>query len=138
MEESSLLDSLNDHHIAALHHVYFPKINEKLETWRNVWARHRLHSTRSSPMQMWMSGQLQNPIRVDKINMTDITMYGIEGNIDEEDENVNQHPIFDPPQVELSENCLQEMAYRVPSTWTSDNYGIDKFEETLRININHI
>ena len=138
MEESNLLDPLNDHHIAALHHVYFPKINEKLETWRNAWARHRVRTTRSSPMQMWLSGQLQNPVGVDNINMADITMYGVEGNIDEDDENVNQRPIFDPPQVELSENCLQEMAHRVPSTWTSDNYGIDKYEETLGLIINHI
>ena len=138
MEESTLLDPLNDHHIAALHHVYFPKINEKLETWRNAWARHRIRTTRSSPMQMWLSGQIQNPVGVDNINMADITMYGVEGNITEEDGNGNQRPIFDPPEVELSENCLQEMAHQVPSTWTSDNYGIDKFEETLGIIYNHI
>jgi hypothetical protein len=137
MEESNLLDPLNDNHIAALHHVYFPKINEKLETWRNAWARHKIRTTRSSPMQMWLSGQLQNPVGVDNINTADITMYGVEGNIGEEDENVNERPIFDPPQVDLSESCLQEMADRVPSTWTSDNYGIDKFEETVGIIMNH-
>jgi hypothetical protein len=27
-------------------------------------------------MQMWLSGQLQNPVGVDNINMADITMYG--------------------------------------------------------------
>ena len=70
--------------------------------------------------------------------MADITMYGVEGNITEEDGNGNQRPIFDPPKVELSENCLQEMAHQVPSTWTSDNYDIDKFEETLGIIYNHI
>ena len=138
MEESTLLDPLNDHHIAALHHVYFPKINGKLETWRNAWARNRIRTTRSSPMQMWLSGQIQNLVSVDNINMANITMYGVEGNITEEDGNGNQRPIFDPPEVELSENCLQEMADQVPSTWTSDNYGIDKFEETLGIIYNHI
>ena len=138
MEESSVLDPLNEYHIAALHHVHFPKINKKLETWRNDWARHRLRTTRSSPMQMWLSGQLQNPVGVDDVNMADIPMYGVEGDIGEEDENIQQRPIFDPLNVELSENCLQEMTDRVPSTWMSDNYGIDKFEEILRIINNYI
>ena len=138
MEESSVLDPLNEYHIAALHHVHFPKINKKLETWRNAWARHRLRTTRSSPMQMWLSGQLQNPVGVDDVNMADIPMYGVEGDIGEEDENIQQRPIFDPLNVELSENCLQEMTDRVPSTWMSDNYGIDKFEEILRIINNYI
>ena len=54
MEESTLLDPLNGHHIAALHNVYFPKINEKHAgmPWRNAWAQHRIGTTRSSPMQM--------------------------------------------------------------------------------------
>ena len=138
MEESNLLDPLNDHHIAALHHAYLPKTNKMLEMWRNAWARHRLRTTRSSPMQMWLSGQLQNPVGVDNINMADIiTMYGVEGNIGE-DEDINHRPIFNPPQVELSENCLQEMVHQVPSTWTSNNYGIDKYQETLAIIINHM
>ena len=87
---------------------------------------------------MWLSGQLQNPVGVDDVNMADISMYGVEGDIGEEDENIQQRPIFDPLNVELSENCLQEMTDRVPSTWMSDNYGIDKFEETLRIIRNYI
>ena len=99
MDESSVLDQLNEYHIAALHHVYFPKINESLETWRNAWARHRLRTTKSSPMQMWLSGQLQNPVGVDDVNMADIPMYGVEGDIGEEDENIQQRPIFDPLNV---------------------------------------
>jgi hypothetical protein len=31
MEDSEILDPMNDIHIAALHYVYLPKINEKLQ-----------------------------------------------------------------------------------------------------------
>ena len=49
-------------------------------------------------------------------------MYGVEGNITDDDGNINQ------PEVALSQHCLQEMAHHLPSTWTSDNCGTDKFE----------
>ena len=34
MEDKCISDPFNDLHIAAIHHVYLPKINEKLELWR--------------------------------------------------------------------------------------------------------
>ena len=101
-------------------------------------AQHRLCTTRSFPMQMWLSGQLQNPVGMDDVNMADIPMYGVEGNIGEEDKSIQQSPIFDPLNVDLNENCLQEMTDRVPTMWMSNIYGIDKFEETLRIIKDHI
>ena len=47
-------------------------------------------------MQMWLSGQLQNPVGMDDVNMADIPMCGVEGDIGEKDENIQQRPIFDP------------------------------------------
>ena len=62
IEDQGILDPLNNIHIAALHHVYLPRINEKLELWRNTWARHRVRTIRSSPLRLWVAGQLQNPV----------------------------------------------------------------------------
>lgn len=56
MEDTGILDPFNDPHIAALHHVFLPKINEKLELWRNAWSRHRVRTMKSSPLRVWLAG----------------------------------------------------------------------------------
>ena len=43
--------------LAALHYVYLPKVSEKLEIWNRAWCRHRMRTTKASPMQLWVSGQ---------------------------------------------------------------------------------
>ena len=40
MEDEGLLDPLNEIHLAALHHIYLPLINEKLKVWSRTWSRH--------------------------------------------------------------------------------------------------
>ncbi|CAB4006103.1 Gastrula zinc finger, partial [Paramuricea clavata] len=46
MEEEDILDPLNELHLAALHHVFVPLINEKLTVWKIAWAHHRMRTTR--------------------------------------------------------------------------------------------
>ena len=75
MEDKGILDPFNDRHITALHYVFLPKINEKLELWRNAWCRHRLRAMKSSPLGVWVAGQLQNPVGIED----DLEHYGVEG-----------------------------------------------------------
>ncbi|KAK3593469.1 hypothetical protein CHS0354_036993 [Potamilus streckersoni] len=49
MEDEGILDPLNGMHIAALHSTFFPKINEKLDIWKEAWAKHRMRTVHSSP-----------------------------------------------------------------------------------------
>jgi len=51
MEENEILDPLSDLDIAALHFVFLPLINEKLNTWHHAWSRHRVRTIRSSPIR---------------------------------------------------------------------------------------
>ena len=46
MEDEGILDPLNDMHIAALHHVFLAKINDKLKLWMDAWSDHRMRTTR--------------------------------------------------------------------------------------------
>jgi hypothetical protein len=46
MEEEDILDPLNELHLAALHHVFVPLINEKLTVWKIAWAHHRMRTSR--------------------------------------------------------------------------------------------
>ena len=62
MEDEGILDPLDDVHLVALHHVYRAKIQEKLDICNKAWSQHRMRTTRSSPIRMWVAGQLQNPV----------------------------------------------------------------------------
>ena len=133
MEDKGILDPFNDLHIAALHHVFLPKINEKLELWRNAWSRHRVTTMKSSPLRVWVAGQLQNPVGIED-NFVDVEHYGVEGVLhDERDE--DSRPIFEMP-YPLSNHCLESLRNQVPSSWNSTNYGIDVYLQALSITEN--
>ena len=65
LEDEGMLDPFNNLHITILHYVYLPKINEKLELWRNAWSRHHMRTVRSSPIRLWVSGQVQNSVGIE-------------------------------------------------------------------------
>ena len=65
MEEESILDPLNELHLMGLHFVYVPLVNKKLNLWQSAWAHHRMRTTRSTPAQMWLTGQINHPMKLD-------------------------------------------------------------------------
>ena len=138
MEDRGILDPLNENHIAALHYVYLAKINEKLEIWRDAWCRHRMRTTKSTPLRLWVAGQLQNPTGI-MLSDEDISHYGTEGydNVDDTLFEENR-PIFEPPANVVSEECLRDLSSQIPTFWTSQNHGIDIYIQALDIITNHI
>jgi len=132
MEDNGLLDPLNDCHVAALHYIYLPEINRKLEVWRMAWLHHRMRTTRSSPLRMWISGQLQNPVGV-YLTGEEICNYGIEGNTFNEDEDSDGRPILDPPSFELLPACQSILDTSVAKAQYSSNYGISEYLHALDV-----
>lgn len=53
VEDEGILDPLNDFYLAALHHVYLSKIQNKLDVWKRAWFQHRMRTTRSLPIRLW-------------------------------------------------------------------------------------
>ena len=131
MEDNEILDPLNDVHIAALHHVFLPKINSKLEVWRKAWSNHRMRTTRSSPIRMWVAGQLQNPIGLD-LDQDNINNYGTEGFAETSVEEA-ERPILNAPSFILQPACQQLLNSNIPPTCYSANYGIDEYLQALDI-----
>lgn len=86
------------------------EINSKLQTWQNAWANNRMRTIRSSPLKLWMNGQAQNPIGLD-LPIGNAHEYGVEGSIDDHHEHDDEEtrPIFSPPVLEFSENCITEL-----------------------------
>ena len=85
LEDERFLDPLNEIHPAALHNVYVPVINKKLKVWSCAWSSHRMRTTRSLPLRMWVSGQLQNPLGLELMGAA-IENYGVEGITDTDSE----------------------------------------------------
>ena len=77
-----------------MHHTYLHEINNKLQIWQRAWANHRMRTTKTSPLRLWIAGQAQNPVDLD-IPLYDLIQYGVEGDIDDEtDKNEEGRPIF--------------------------------------------
>ena len=132
MEEEGILDPLNDNNIAALHYVFLPKINEKLQIWSEAWANHRVRTIHTSPRHLWMSGQLQNPVGINT-DVEDLTNYGVEGVVQDVQDNEDTRPVMDPPPFSLDQDCIIRLQQCIPKQWQSDCYGIDLYNHALRI-----
>lgn len=77
--------------------------------WQKAWANHQMQTTRPSPSRLWMAGQAQNPIGLD-LPIGDVHEYGLESSIDDHNDQDEEEgrPIFSPPVLESSENCITE------------------------------
>ncbi|CAC5360333.1 unnamed protein product [Mytilus coruscus] len=137
MEDQHLLDILNPVHIYALHYVYLPKINEKLNIWQEAWSRHKLRTVKTSPLCLWTAGNINNLIT---FQLDDPANYGVDGTIDDneiennhERADLNPRPIFSSEIIPVSERCQEQLILHCPSDWTSSNYGIDIYCTALDI-----
>ena len=129
LEGEGMLDPFNTPYIAALHYTY-QILMKNYELWRNAWSRHRMRTVKSSPIRLWVSGQLQNPVGIE-LSSAELQSYGAEGVLDEERVE-DRSPIFEAPGA-LSEQCFEILLNQVPSNWTSSNYGIDVYLTVLDI-----
>ena len=136
VEDSGILDPMDDNNILALHYVYLPKINEKLKMWQYAWSRHRMRTVRSSPFRLWMSGQLQNPTGL-LLDDDAIQYYGTEGAADDGDNLFEEsRPIFEgPPSV--SGECLQMLSDEITNTQASQDHGIGVYQRAVQIITSH-
>eukprot|EP00794_Sanderia_malayensis_P001890 gene1890-2144_t len=131
MEDVGILDPLNDLNIAALHYVFLPEINNRLSIWREAWSNHRMRSTKTSPLRLWISGQMQNPAGI-QISNEELEYYGAEGNIEDDlnEQDEGGRPIFFAPDV-LSDELLQRLNASVPQYFWDHNHGIEMYQIAL-------
>ena len=130
MEDQEILDPLNEIHLAALHYIYMNEVNRRLQLWSTAWSCHRIRTVKSSPLQLWASGQIQNPVGI-QMNETELQEFGVEGN-DNNNENTRdgERPIFQPLNL-VNEQCEQILNNELNRTW--ENFGIDDYVKALEI-----
>ena len=131
MEDEGILDAMNDAHLWALHYVYMHKINEKLNIWREAWASHRLRTVRTSPIRLFTSGMMNNPVGYsqadDSPNDDQEAPYNVLANDND------TRPILDPTDIEPAAETNRLLALNCPKSWTSDNFGIDIYLKAVEL-----
>ena len=125
MEDKGILDPLNDLHLSALHYVYLPQINSKLEWWRQAWSTHQLRTVNSSPIRLWVSGQINNPIDISPHEVD--AYYGTDGYISGDERDGNKRPIFEMQSLHLSQNCLDQLSESITEDDVKENSGINSY-----------
>lgn len=88
-----------------------------------------MRTTKSSPFRLWIAGQSQNPTGLDQ-SITDWQNFGVEGNVDLQNDFEEGRPIFSPPVLELSENYRSELASIVSH---GNNYKVEHYMLALEI-----
>ena len=91
-----------------------------------------MRTTKQSPMQLWLSSQMQNPVGL-QISEEDLAYYGTEGFTDNDQQEIDNRPTLNPPTLQLSEHCLVQLQSNVPENSISSNYGIDLYMNALQI-----
>lgn len=133
MEDQGILDAMNDTHIWALHYVYSHKINEKLNIWREAWASHRLRTVRTSPLCLYTSGMMNNPVgnhSAGDSRSTDLLDDRVE---ESNDRYTDTRPILDYVSLHVADETRQLLEEHCPKNWASENFGIDVYIKALEI-----
>ena len=81
MEDEEILDPFNEFDLAALHYMFLPLINDTLDVWRQAWSKHRMRTIKSSPICLWVSGQINSTPDGDLLP-EQLLHYGVERVVD--------------------------------------------------------
>ena len=130
MENTGLLDSLNEVDLLALHHVYLPQINASLTEFRSQWNNHGIRTANhKTQFMLWQTNIHCLP---DDPRMVKVRDYGVdyEGPLPEITTNNN---IIVPETLLLSEEQYQELQQRVNPIEDDGNNGIELFHTTVEL-----
>lgn len=128
MEDENILDVLNPLHIFALHYVYLHKINEKLDIWREAWARHRLRTVGSSPLRLWTSGILNS-----ELDTTMNVVPPLQGGENNQPENERNQTLYQINHPNIREECMTTLSRECQRNWSCTNFGINVYQKVLSI-----
>ena len=128
MENTGLLDSLNEVDLLALHYIYLPRINASLTEFRSQWNNHSIRTENHQvPLVLWQSNIHCLPNEPGLVNLES---YGVdyEGPLPEISTNNN---VIVPESLQLNEEQYQELQQRVNPLADDGNNGIELFSTTV-------
>ena len=129
MKENGILDLFNKIDIAALHFTFIPLIDEKLDAWRHAWSKHRIRTIKTSPLRLWVAGQINCPLN--HMSEGQLRNFGVEVILT--DEEIDERPIITLLTDILTEIVFTQLNAEVPFESKPENYGINNFIKVKEI-----
>ena len=131
MEDNELLDPFNQKDIAALHYIFIPLINNKLDVWQQAWSKHRIQTINTSPIHLWVLGQINSP--TDDLTEDEVLNFGVEGLIAGNGQ-VDCRPTFCAPTDQiLTNHAVNQLDTAISFESRLSNYEIDNFIKVKEI-----
>lgn len=130
LEQSDILDALNEVHLFALHFVYIPRINQALKEFQQGWNYHGIRTaSHLTPHQLFVRGSLQlhssGLAAVDFFDDVD-DHYGT--SLDDQIPVPEMDSITVPQgRLSLRPNEFEQLQAVVNPLQQSDNYGIELY-----------
>lgn len=133
LEESGVLNPLDEVHLCALHHVYVPRIRQSLSEFKEQWNNHPVSTERNlTPLQLYTAGMLDN-MHSDHtaiqgvFNLNNQILYGFDGEgplpFEDEDYQVSV-PAVD---LLLTEQQIEQLSIECPPLQEDGNGGISQY-----------
>ncbi|CAC5385149.1 unnamed protein product [Mytilus coruscus] len=113
----------------ALHYIFKDEVYRRLNVWSTAWACHRIRTVKASPLQLWSSRQIQNPVGM-RMNETELTEQGVEGENNDDATRYGERPIFQPLNL-INEQCREILSIELNRT--GENFGIEDYLKSLGI-----
>ena len=138
MEESQILDPVNELHLFSLHYVYLPRINRALQEMERDWAHHPISSANNqSPFQLWYSG-MNRLLHIDPQSAEDALVntwadYGVDEEAPFPDVETDNNVVIPPTLVELNENHQLYLQQMVNPLMDDGNEGIDLYQQAVQV-----
>jgi hypothetical protein len=136
LEQHNLLDPINEHHLYALHYIFLPRINRSHEEFFMSWNHHRIRTAHhKSPHQPFVAGLLL--LRHSNLTAMEFFERVDESNGVDDDgpEPYDQDGTVTVFQInfQLQPAALKLLQNTVDPLGSTENYGIDVYEQTLNL-----
>ena len=131
MEDNELLDLFNQKGIAALQYTFIPLTNTKFDAWRQVWSKHRIQTINTSPIHLWVLGEISSP--TDDLTEDEVLNFRVEGLIAENGQ-IDCRPTFCAPTDQiLTNHAVNQLDTAISFESRLSNYQIDNFIKAKEI-----
>ena len=146
VEESDVLQPLNEVHLFALHFVYLPRINRACQEFLNMFNNSLMRTERNrSPVQVFRQGCIEmygfasfnlfnrHGLGADQLNEEpiDYTSYGVE-NAYEDNIQDNDYAVHIPPvNIALTNEQMNHLTDSIQPLEDDGNYGINIYLQVL-------
>ncbi|CAM4373765.1 unnamed protein product [Leuciscus chuanchicus] len=129
LEEQDMLDLSSTLHLFCCHYVFLPRLQANLNVFREGWDNHPLRTEQNlSPNQLWVVGQMENPIdNPEEMNIPYIDW-------EESGYIVDQHTVVNVPRFDspLTPEQVEMLREHINPLQPSASNGMDIYLNTVQ------